>query len=155
MYPGNYKHFLEAYNDATEKDFGYLVIDIKPGTPSKYRLRTRITLDEHTPFSPIIYFPKYKSLRDKLSKDLIQNDELLDALVEICLNVENKKVKLCPNLKKKIGSQQEKSCFTTGRELLVIFNSYDRAATFYVYKKITFIFDNHYGIYKENGGRAV
>ncbi|RWS19457.1 hypothetical protein B4U80_04928, partial [Leptotrombidium deliense] len=59
MYPGNYKHFLEAYTDATEKDFGYLVIDIKPGTPSKYRLRTRITLEEHTPFSPIIYFPKY------------------------------------------------------------------------------------------------
>lgn len=36
------KHFQEAFDDATEKPYGYLLIDLTQSTPDKMRLRTNI-----------------------------------------------------------------------------------------------------------------
>lgn len=53
--------FMDAYDKATNKEFGYLCIDLRSDTPEKFRLRTRLTPEE-TPESlkkyivaPIIY----------------------------------------------------------------------------------------------------
>ena len=56
--PTNPKHFIESFDDATNKPYGYIKVDLKPDTPERLRLRTRITLEEHSPFSPIVYLPK-------------------------------------------------------------------------------------------------
>jgi len=42
MYPGKSKFSVEAFKDATDKAFGYLLLDLKPDTEEKYRLRTNI-----------------------------------------------------------------------------------------------------------------
>lgn len=42
MYPGKSKFFLEVFEDATRKPFGYLVVDLNNTTPEAYRLRTDI-----------------------------------------------------------------------------------------------------------------
>ena len=46
MYVGRSKFLVEAFNDATSKPFGYLLIDLKPGTPENIRVRTNIFPDE-------------------------------------------------------------------------------------------------------------
>lgn len=46
MYPGNTRFFLESYKNATEKPFGYLLIDYKARTPDAYRLRSEM-FSEH------------------------------------------------------------------------------------------------------------
>ena len=46
MYPGNTKFMVEAFRDATSKPFGYLLIDLKPKTDDRIRLRTNIFPDE-------------------------------------------------------------------------------------------------------------
>ena len=63
LYPENIKFLLEAYNDATSKEYEYLVVDMKADTPQKFRVRTRITTEELPPyinsdFAPIIYVKK-------------------------------------------------------------------------------------------------
>lgn len=63
LFPENPKYFMDAYNDATNKQYGYIVIDLKVDTPDKYRLKTRITKEE-TPdgikggYAPIVYIRK-------------------------------------------------------------------------------------------------
>ena len=42
MYPGNPKFLTEAFHDATKNPFGYLMLDLKPSTDDKYRIRTGI-----------------------------------------------------------------------------------------------------------------
>ena len=42
MYPGNSKYMIEAFKDATNGPYGYLLIDMKPYTEELYRLRTNI-----------------------------------------------------------------------------------------------------------------
>lgn len=60
--PGDPIQFLEAYEDATSKPFGYILLDLKPDTPDHLRLRTRITSAEvkhlKRKFAPIVYVPK-------------------------------------------------------------------------------------------------
>ena len=46
MYPGCGKYLIEAYQDATEKPYSYLFIDLRPQTDDKYRLRSNIFPDE-------------------------------------------------------------------------------------------------------------
>jgi hypothetical protein len=46
MYPGKSKLLIEAYQDATTNPFGYLLIDMKPQTNDKMRLRTNIFINE-------------------------------------------------------------------------------------------------------------
>ena len=48
MYPGNSQHFMDIYKAATDKPYGYLVIDIKPGTSDTDRFQPNVlesTLD--------------------------------------------------------------------------------------------------------------
>ena len=59
IYPENLKFLIESYNNATEKAFGYILIDLSPKTPELLRLRSRITPEENQNiFSPIVYIPK-------------------------------------------------------------------------------------------------
>jgi hypothetical protein len=55
MYPGRSKFLLEAFRDATEKPYGYLLIDLKPDTDEKYRIRTNIFSDDD---KHLVYVPK-------------------------------------------------------------------------------------------------
>jgi hypothetical protein len=58
LYPKDYRYFLEAYDDATKHEYGYLVVDLKPDTPDQYRLRSRLTHEERFPLSPVVYVKK-------------------------------------------------------------------------------------------------
>ena len=40
MYPGNSQFLIEAFQDATKQAHGYLLIDLKPSTEDKLRVRT-------------------------------------------------------------------------------------------------------------------
>lgn len=46
MYPHKSKFMIEAFNDATTKPYSYLLVDLKPDTEDKYRLRTNAFPDE-------------------------------------------------------------------------------------------------------------
>ena len=48
MFPTNTKFFMDAYNKATEKPHGYLLIDLEQSTPEILRLRTDIFPNEPT-----------------------------------------------------------------------------------------------------------
>ncbi len=48
LYPGKTKAFMEAYEDATSKPFGYLIIDCDPKSPRALKLRTEIFPGEQT-----------------------------------------------------------------------------------------------------------
>ena len=54
MFPGKKNFLIESYNDATEKPYHYLFIDLKPDTPNHLRVRGRV-LDEE---SQDVYLPK-------------------------------------------------------------------------------------------------
>lgn len=55
MYPGKSKFVVEAFGDATREPYGYLLIDLKPETDEKYRLRTNIFPDDDRQY---VYVPK-------------------------------------------------------------------------------------------------
>ena len=42
MYPGSVNYLRASYEDATSKQYDYLLIDLKPDTPDSLRLRTDI-----------------------------------------------------------------------------------------------------------------
>ena len=46
MYPGKSKFVIEAFKDATKNPYGYLLIDLKPETDERYRIRTNIFPDD-------------------------------------------------------------------------------------------------------------
>ena len=48
MYPDGWKFAVEAFKDATEKPYGYLLVDMKPDTDEQYRIRTNIFPGELT-----------------------------------------------------------------------------------------------------------
>jgi hypothetical protein len=54
MYPNNSKFLVEAFKDATEKPYGYLLIDLRAETLEKYRIRTNIFAGERH----YVYLPK-------------------------------------------------------------------------------------------------
>ena len=54
MYPGKSKFLTDAYKDASEKPYGYLVLDLKPETGEKFRVRTNIFPGE----VQYVYLPK-------------------------------------------------------------------------------------------------
>jgi len=54
MYPGNSKFLVEAFKDATSNLFGYLLLDLKPDTSERYRIRTNIFPGE----TQFVYLPK-------------------------------------------------------------------------------------------------
>ena len=55
MYPGKSKFLVEAFKNSTEKPYGYLLIDLKPDTEEKYRIRTNIFPDDDRQY---VYVPK-------------------------------------------------------------------------------------------------
>lgn len=54
LFPTQSKFFLEAYHDATNKKFSYLLIDLHPNTSPELRLKTNIYPDD----TLIIYVPR-------------------------------------------------------------------------------------------------
>ena len=42
MFPGHTKYMQESFQDATSKPYGFLLCDLKPETPTDFRLRTNI-----------------------------------------------------------------------------------------------------------------
>lgn len=68
IYPRESESFLESYDDATEKPFGYLLVDLTQTTPRELRLRSKITPPE---FPIVVYIPKKKNGLRK-SKGLFQ-----------------------------------------------------------------------------------
>ena len=63
IYPNKNKFLIEAFNDATKKQFGYIKVDMKQDTPDNLRIQTRITTEElpsdcKYSISPIAYTPK-------------------------------------------------------------------------------------------------
>ena len=54
MYPGNSKFLIEAFKDATQQPYGYLLIDLKPDTEERIRVRTNIFPDD----TQIVYVRK-------------------------------------------------------------------------------------------------
>lgn len=55
MYPGRSRFVLEAFEDATKKPYGYLLIDLKPETDEKFRIRSNIFPDDDRQYA---YVPK-------------------------------------------------------------------------------------------------
>lgn len=55
MYPGKSKFVVEAYRDATEEPFSYLLIDLRPDTDENYRLRAKIFPDDDRQY---VYVPR-------------------------------------------------------------------------------------------------
>lgn len=60
MFPGTKGYLRDAYNDATSRPFGYLIVDCKSDTDDKVRLRTRILPSETIKgeFRPVVYTSK-------------------------------------------------------------------------------------------------
>jgi len=63
IYPNKTNFLIEAFNDATKNQFGYIKVDMKQDTPDNLRIQTRITPEELEPdskyrLSPIAYIPK-------------------------------------------------------------------------------------------------
>jgi hypothetical protein len=63
IYPNKTKFLIEAFNDATKNQFGYIKVDMKQDTPDNLRIQTRITPEElpsdcEYSISPIAYTPK-------------------------------------------------------------------------------------------------
>ena len=54
MYPNNSKFLVEAFKDATEKPYGYLLLDLRADTLEKFRIRTNIFPGERQ----YVYIPK-------------------------------------------------------------------------------------------------
>lgn len=58
LYPTKTRFLQEAFNDATSKPFGYLVLDLKSDTPEAVRCRAEIIPAERETKGPLIYTPK-------------------------------------------------------------------------------------------------
>lgn len=56
LFPSKTSYFMEAYGDATNKNFGYLLIDMHPSASDMFRLRTNIYSNDGAPTT--IYLPK-------------------------------------------------------------------------------------------------
>jgi hypothetical protein len=54
MYPNNTKFLVEAFNDATKRPYGYLLLDLRSDTLENYRVRTNIFTGERQ----YVYIPK-------------------------------------------------------------------------------------------------
>ena len=42
MYPGETNRFMKKYEEAIQRPYGYLFVDLKPATPEQCRLRTNV-----------------------------------------------------------------------------------------------------------------
>lgn len=55
MYPKNSRYMIDAYNDAVKPNYAYLLVDLKPNTDDRVRLRSNIFPDEapHIAYLPM------------------------------------------------------------------------------------------------------
>lgn len=61
LYPrtkGQLHHFYEAYDDATKKKFGYLLIDVSPEGDENQKLKTNILPDARGRLAVVVYVQK-------------------------------------------------------------------------------------------------
>jgi len=63
IFPNNSRFLIDAYNDATANQYGYIRLDLRQDTPDKFRIQTRITPEElpagcKYSLSPICYYQK-------------------------------------------------------------------------------------------------
>jgi hypothetical protein len=70
VYPGQSAYFKDAYQKATSKPYGYLLVDMNPATQDRYRLRTHIFPNDDT----LVFSPKYVISND-LSSVYLKNHE--------------------------------------------------------------------------------
>lgn len=54
IFPRQIKYFMDAYRKATERPYGYLLVDLSPHSDPKYKLRTHILPRQ----SMIVYVPE-------------------------------------------------------------------------------------------------
>ena len=52
LYPGGkaVQNFVAAYRHATQRPFSYLLVDLKPDTPDRLKVRANVLPDEGLPF---------------------------------------------------------------------------------------------------------
>lgn len=62
--PDNFKFVQEAFTDATENAYGYLLFDLTQTTPDYLRYRTSIFADDQ--IGPVIYVPKNAHINEML-----------------------------------------------------------------------------------------
>jgi len=55
MYPGNSKHMIESYSDATSEPYSYLFVDLKPNMDENRRLKASIFPDDRDNY---VYVPR-------------------------------------------------------------------------------------------------
>ena len=53
IYPGEPTFLHLAYNQATNKPYGYILLDLNPNTPEKFRVDTDIFDNEITVYLPM------------------------------------------------------------------------------------------------------
>ena len=63
MYPGQSQILIEAFQNATQEAYGYLLIDLKPTTNELHRIRTGILPND----TPIVYVQKDVKNKDTVS----------------------------------------------------------------------------------------
>ena len=59
MYPGQSQFLVEAFQDATQDAYGYLLLDLKPTTPETLRIRTGILTND----VPLVYIHRDKDTK--------------------------------------------------------------------------------------------
>ena len=69
VYPRKPNTFLEAYEKATMRPHGYLVVDLYPTTTDSCRLRTNIFPGENNQFHPNGVFHTISSIVESLKKE--------------------------------------------------------------------------------------
>merc|ERR1711973_1047339 len=52
MYPGGTETFMRKYEEAVSRPYGYLLVDLKPNTPERCRLRTNVLPNDPAPQRP-------------------------------------------------------------------------------------------------------
>ena len=52
--PGETKYFMDSYERATKRSYGYLIIDLSPNVDKRYKLRSYIFPGEET----IVFLPQ-------------------------------------------------------------------------------------------------
>jgi hypothetical protein len=58
MYPNNTHFLVDAFENATETPFSYVVLDLRPETPEHLRVRSRVFDTDAT-----VYVPKSESIK--------------------------------------------------------------------------------------------
>lgn len=56
IFPSQKTFFSDSFKDATEEPHGYLILDLTPSCPERYRVRAGLLPGQH----PVIYLPKSK-----------------------------------------------------------------------------------------------